>query len=131
MLKTEQLREGERLKRLYVFGNEYLEGDSFSYVIAQELKDCVDIVYCRSPEELIDVEGEILILDVVKGISEPLLIEDCSVLKTKKIISLHDFDLGFFLSLLKEMGEKKKVKIIGIPMQGDVEKIVKRVKEWI
>ena len=46
-------------------------------------------------------------------------------------MSLHDFDLGFFLSLMKELGINKKIKIIGIPENGNIKEIADGVKACI
>lgn len=115
------------MKKLYVFGNEHLEFDAMAKTVAEKLKG-VEVVHCRSPDDLLDVEGEIVILDVVKDILKPIVITDIEQIKTRNMLSLHDFDLGFFLNLLEEMGEGKKIKIIGIPDQGDVEEIARKVE---
>ena len=147
------------VKKIYVFGNEYLEFDSFAGKVAEKLKNDFNIVHCRSPDDLIDVndvvchsgagkqccgkgigaaggensekETEMIILDVVKDIKEPIIITDPKQLKTRNILSLHDFDLAFFLNLIRELGEGKKIKIIGVPQKGDVEEIVKKVREYV
>jgi len=115
------------MSKLYVFGNQYLKEDSFAIDVAKELKREIEVVFCDSPEALFDSEEEIVILDVVKGIEEPIIINDLSLLKTRKMLSLHDFDLAFFLNLLKEMDHNKKFKIIGIPENGKI----KILKDWV
>jgi Ni,Fe-hydrogenase maturation factor len=118
------------MKTVHVFGNEYVKGDAFSHEVARHLHE-VRIVECRSPDDLLDAEGEMIILDVVKGIHEPVLIKNIAQLKTRKLISLHDFDVGFFLNLMKELGMESEIKIIGIPESGDAKKIADKVKLWI
>ncbi|MFC1648838.1 hypothetical protein ACFL1B_05250 [Nanoarchaeota archaeon] len=55
-------------------------------------------------------------MDVVQGIDEVKLFDDIETFEQHKPSSLHDFDLGFFLKLLKEAGQVKgKVTIIGVP----------------
>ena len=117
----------DKMKKLYVFGNEYLEGDNFALKISKSLKSH-EIVYCTSPDDLLSAdEKEIVILDVVKGIKKTILIEDIKQISTRKIISLHDFDVGFFLSLMQGMGINKKIKIIGVPQQGNEKKTANEV----
>lgn len=116
--------------RIFVFGNEFLEEDSFAHDVAVHLSG-VRIVPCRSPDDLLDAEGKITILDVVKGIHEPLLVTDIAQLKTRNIMSLHDFDVGFFLTLMREMGEEKEVAIIGIPQVGNAPTMAEKVRSWI
>jgi hypothetical protein len=119
------------MKKLYVFGNEHLEDDKLSREVSKYLGDC-KIVHCRSPDELLEAEeDEILILDVVKNIKEPIIIDDISQIRINKMLSLHDFDVGFFLNLMKNMGINKKIKIIGIPQQGNIKGIAKKVESTI
>ena len=120
------------MKKIYVFGNENLEEDKLSTGVGRLLSKKFKIIHCRSPDELLEAEeDEILILDVVKGIKGPIVIEDISQIKTNKMLSLHDFDLGFFLNLMKEMGINKKIKIIGVPAKGDIKEIAKRAEACI
>jgi hypothetical protein len=120
------------MKNIYVFGNEYLEFDNFAKEIANEIKGKANFIHCRTPDFLLDVdEEEITILDVVKGIKKTTIIKDISRIKANKLLSLHDFDLGYFLKLMKEMGTELKVSIIGIPQSGDTKKIAKQVEACI
>ncbi len=119
------------MKCIYVFGNEYLKEDNLALKIAKRLKN-FKLVICRSPDELLEAKGkEILILDVLKNVKKPLLIKDISQIKTRKIISLHDFDLGFFLKLMGKIKDNKKIKIIGVPSHGNPSKLAKEVKACI
>lgn len=116
------------MRNLYVFGNEFLEEDRKARELSSMLEG-FNVVHCRSPDELLECEeDEILILDVVSGIKKPMIITDIEQIKTTKMLSLHDFDLGFFLKLMKEMGMDKKIKIIGIPPSGDLKKIKEEIK---
>ncbi|MBS3131141.1 hypothetical protein J4212_01795 [Candidatus Woesearchaeota archaeon] len=119
------------MKKLYVFGNEHLAEDRLARQVSRLLSGRHEIVHCRSPDELLECEDEeILILDVVRGIKEPVIIEDIEKVRAKKIMTLHDFDLGYFLNLMKLLGVERKVKIIGIPAEGNVEELAKKVEEW-
>lgn len=119
------------MKNLYVFGNEYLPIDNLAFKVADLLKN-VNIKKCFSPEVILESDDkEILILDAVKNIESTRIIDDVSKLKSNKMMSLHDFDLGFFLKLMSTMGPKRKIKIIGIPMNGNPGKIAKEVQPWL
>jgi len=120
------------LKHLYVFGNEYLESDSFAKEMAEELKEKARITCCTTPDLLLDAEEEeIIILDVIKNVKETTVITDAAQLKINKLVSMHDFDLAYFLELMKQMGMAKKIKIIGIPESGDKKKIVKEIIKYL
>ena len=106
--------------KVFVFGNEFLEDDKKAKEIASSLEvPGVEFVKCQYAEELLDeflAGNDLVILDVVKGIKEVTVFDDISVFEQHKPSSLHDFDLGFFLKLLKEAGQLKgKVRIIGVP----------------
>jgi len=115
---------------IYVFGNEFLEEDNFAGKVAGNLDG--EIVFCRSPEDLLEaVDKQIIILDVVKNIKEPMIIDDIKKLKVNNLMSLHDFDLAYFLNVMESIGEGLKIKIIGVPSHGDAEKVALKVKKWI
>ncbi len=124
------------MKSLYVFGNEYLDEDSLAHEVAARIKqrygDAVRIVACRSPDELLEAEGEeLLILDVVKNLREPVVIDDIAHLHTRPIMTIHDFDVAYLLRLMRELGIEKNIKIIGIPPTGDAKKIAQKVVAWM
>ncbi len=119
---------------LLVFGNEYLKQDNLAIKISKKLElENTDIIRCYSVGDMFKVQGydKVFILDVVKGIKEVTLITDLDKIKKKKIFSMHDFDLGFNLKLLKEVNEVKDIKIIGIPQEGDKGELRKKIKEII
>lgn len=117
---------------IFVFGNEFLEGDAFAHDVARELKKAGHpIKACRSPDELLESREHLTILDVVRGIDSPMLITDVNQLATRKLVSLHDFDVGYFLALMQEVGWGKDIKIIGIPQEGDAKAIAQEVEQWI
>ncbi|OIO65381.1 hypothetical protein COY28_00660 [Candidatus Woesearchaeota archaeon CG_4_10_14_0_2_um_filter_57_5] len=120
------------LPTVYVFGNEYLAMDSFAHDIAALLRDSASFVHLASPDGLLDApEGTLTILDVVAGINEPLLITDIAQLKARNIMTMHDFDVGYFLNLLAALGMAKDIRIIGIPQHGDAAAIAEKVRPWI
>lgn len=119
-------------KDLYVFGNDFLEYDNFTGKVADCLKEKVNVIKCSSPDLLLDSKSrEILIMDILKDAPKPVIINDISRIKAGKILSLHDFDVGFFLNLMKRMGMDRKIKIIGIPDNGSAQKIALEVEKWI
>ena len=106
--------------KVLCFGNEFVEEDSLAKKLADELKiDGVEFIKCDSLE---GIKGDIVILDVVKGLNEVRMIP-LEKIKDFHPVSMHDFDLGTELKLRKAVKEIGNVKIIGIPMQGDLENI--------
>ena len=118
--------------KVYCFGNEFLKEDSLAKGLADEIQiDGIEFVKCNSPDDVLDETDEIVILDAVEGINKIIIINDLNQLKTDKLMSLHNFDLSFFLKLMEKIGKIKKIKIIGIPMKGDKEKIKQQVIRMI
>lgn len=121
---------------LLCFGNPYLEEDNLAISIADslvmdEIKN-LEIIKCISPDEILSyMDKEFYILDVVKDAEEVMLIDDIDRLTTSNLVSLHDFDLGFFLKLMKETGRIGKVKIIGIPQKGDINELKQKVIDML
>ena len=115
--------------KIYCFGNEYIESDSMAKKIADELKiSGVEFIKTDSVE---GIKGDIVILDVVKVIKEVKLITDLNKIKEFYPITCHDFDLGTQLKLRKTIGEINSVKIIGVPMHGDISEIKSQVVKFI
>jgi len=119
--------------KILCLGNEFIKEDSLGKKVAKELADevndksDVDIINIKDSFELVDYlqdkdKDEFVILDVVLGLGEVRLLE-IDDLQQDSILSAHDFDAGFFLKLLGS----KDIKIIGIPMRGDVGRIKEEV----
>jgi Ni,Fe-hydrogenase maturation factor len=118
------------MMRFYCFGNECLEYDSLAKEIISELHiPGIEFIKCDSPDEILLEQEQINILDVVEKIDEVMIINDIGILRDNKISSLHDFDLQFFLKLMKETGQIKKVRIVGIPAKYDKKKLKTKLQE--
>ena len=109
--------------KVFVFGSDYA-GDNIGYRVAEELKHELDFdfIHSNDPSDLL-YEDKVVIMDAVQGLKEVRVFHDISDLKAMNISSLHDFDLGFFLRLSERMGMRKKVTIVGLPMEGDLDRI--------
>lgn len=69
------------------------------------------------PSENLEKEGRDLnIIDTAEGIGKVTLFTDIDSIRVSKIYSLHDFDLGFSLKLLKKLGYLDSVKVFCVPM---------------
>ena len=107
--------------KILVFGNPLVEKDNLALKLLPKLrKEFPQIEFKEfDPTENLEAEIEnkkLFILDVVEGINKVILIKDINKLQTNKIYSMHDFDLGYNLKLLKKVGKLKEVEIIGVPM---------------
>lgn len=121
------------MKKILVFGNPYIKEDNLAVRIAKKLnvKD-YEVEHCTSPDDLLNYELEnVIILDAAKGIDKVEVFDDIDSLEFSVIFSLHDFDLGFFLKVLKKAGKVKRVNIIGVPQGYDEESAFREVEEVI
>jgi Ni,Fe-hydrogenase maturation factor len=107
------------MKVIYVFGNPLVKEDSLPLRLIDKLKKEFPSLQFKEFDtvEDLELEKELNIIDAVKGINKVELIEDIDKIITDKIYSLHDFDLGYNLKLLKKMKMIDKVRIFGIPMK--------------
>ncbi|MBD3310413.1 hypothetical protein GF351_04295 [Candidatus Woesearchaeota archaeon] len=122
------------MKTILVFGNELVREDSLAKEISREIRmPGVRFVQCLSPEEILNYKDDtICILDVVKGIDKVEVIDDLEILKSRKLCSAHDLDLSFFLKIMKKHGMlRSKVRIIGVPMDGDRAKTKKQLTDFL
>ena len=107
------------MRKIYVFGNPLIKEDSLPLKLIDKLKKefpSLEFKEFDTVEDL-ELEKELNIIDTVKGIKKVELIEDIDKIITDKIYSMHDFDLGYNLKLLKKMKMIDKVRIFGIPMK--------------
>ncbi len=104
------------MRKIYVFGNEFFEGDEVPKKLSETIdSEKFDFILCESPNEILNVKEELIILDVVKGLKEVSVIDKINDLVLANSVTCHDLDLGFYLKLMKEVGSLTEVKIIGLP----------------
>lgn len=124
-------------KTIYIFGNPLLPYDSLPIQLAPELaKNFPDFNFViQDPNENLHPEnGELIIIDTIMGIDKIIIIDDINQIdkiESSPAYSLHDFDLGFNLKLLKKIGELKKVIIIGVPPDIDKNEALKQITDKI
>ena len=69
------------------------------------------------PNENLENEGRALnIIDTVEGIDRVMLIKDINSIQTQRVYTMHDFDLGHALKILKKLDYIDSVNIFGVPM---------------
>lgn len=123
-------------KNVYVFGNLLYEKDSLPIKLIPILnKEIPDVKFIEfEPTEGIETvkEKELIIIDSIKSdnlINEVVLIDDLNKIETNRVCSLHDFDLGYNLKLMKKFGLIEKVFIIGLPEKIEIDKAVEKIKK--
>lgn len=106
--------------KIYVFGNPLIKEDSVPLSILPDLKKRFPQIEFKvvDPNENFPpkAEKQLILLDTVKGIRHPKLINLSDLESTGSTpISPHDYDLLFHLLLLKKLKKIDDVKIIGVP----------------
>jgi Ni,Fe-hydrogenase maturation factor len=131
-------------KTIHIFGNPLLDFDNLPLRLAPKLQKIfpeIDFVIADPSENIEPINGEMIIIDTVEGIKSAqggpasggkvVIINDLKKIQTARIYSLHDFDLAFNLKLLQKIGKLKRVKIFGVPMNGDEEEILEQLEYLI
>ena len=103
--------------KVFVFGNPDLDFDSFPLRILPRLKKQLPKIdfEIKDPNEEWKVPEEIIIIDTVAGINNPMVFESLESFSAPPRVSMHDFDAYTNLKYLQKLGKIKKIKIIGLP----------------
>jgi len=127
--------------KIYCFGNPDLKEDNIALKLADELNEDTELtlkgfefVKATNPDFFLNqnLDLNIIIIDAVKGIENIKIINNLDELKTTKTTTMHDFDLGNTLKLLKELNKVKDVTIIGLPYEKELTKFDKEnIKQLI
>ena len=122
------------MKEIFIVGNALVDEDSMPLRLKSLLqKEFPQIEFIEFdptenfPEEL----DEICLIDTVKEINVPQVFTDIDQFINKKGVSMHDFDLAWEMKLLKKTGKLNNIYIIGIPPEGDINKLFFGVKGLI
>lgn len=126
------------MRKIYCYGNTDFDGDEVAHTLAKKYFDFHDkfkFILSNSPNDVLISEGEVVIMDVVKGIRDVQILTSIDDLKLCHSLSCHDLDLAFYLKLMKEVGKINDVKIIGLPfgnkdynyLKTEVEKILEKI----
>jgi Ni,Fe-hydrogenase maturation factor len=110
------------VKTFLVFGNPDIADDSEAVHVAEHLReDFPDIEFRKVDPNELDVwtGDELLVLDVVQGLTKPRWVEMEEIEKAGKQATTHDFDAGIYLMLMKKMRPDISIRILGIPQVGD------------
>ncbi|MBU0636988.1 hypothetical protein KKH16_02140 [Patescibacteria group bacterium] len=117
-------------KTIYIFGNPLLCFDNLPIKLAPKLKKAfqeIDFIIQDPNENLKPKNNELIIIDTVVGLKKVTIINSIKKIELSPTCSMHDFDLGFNLKLLKKIGKLKKIIIFGIPTKIDEEEALKQL----
>ena len=122
--------------KILVFGNPLVEEDSLALRVVESLREKFPEVEFKEFDSTEDLrkEGRVLrILDVVKGVDKvvELNLDSFESLDVGGIYSMHDFDLGYNLKLLKKLDLIDRVHIIGIPVGCDFDLAVREAERIV
>ena len=104
--------------KVLVFGS---QNDPQAWEMTPQLRKRLpdtEFINTDNPQDLLEARGEVCIIDVVRGLENPQPIS-VDQLAERKLYTAHDFDLGYFLKLLKGSGMIDDFRIIGIPEKWD------------
>lgn len=115
--------------QILFFGNPLIEKDALILKIIPRLREKffeIEFLETDPTEDLTKSGRNLKIIDVVEGINEVRLLSLNNLKNFDKLIinnvfSMHDFDLGYNLKLLKKLNLINSVKIICIPINMDEE----------
>jgi Ni,Fe-hydrogenase maturation factor len=118
-------------KTVYITGNPLVKEDSIPLRMMGRLREKFPgIEFCElDPTDNFPEEKTLRIIDTVIGIDDVSVIRDVDKIVTGKVYSLHDFDLGFNLKLMKKAGKLRSIHIIGVPAHFDEEKAFRGVSK--
>ncbi len=120
--------------KILIFGNPLIEKDSLPLKLLPKLKEQVpNIEFIEfDPTEGLEKQGRsLIILDCVEDIEKVQIIDSIDKIQTNKLYSMHDFDLGYNLKLLKKLNLIDDIKIIGVPMNVKEEDALIQISEAI
>ena len=121
-------------RKVLIFGNPLVEQDSMPLRLLGRLRERFPNIEFKEfdPSENLEAEGgDLCIIDAVEGIRKAVLITDIGSIKTQAAYSVHDFDLGHSLKLLKKLGYLDSVRIFGVPMEIGEKEALEQLTELI
>lgn len=119
---------------IYIFGNPLLDFDNLPLRLAPQLQkhfSDIDFVIMDPNENLHPKNKELMIIDTAVEINEIKVLDDIDKIELSPLYSMHDFDLGFNLKLLKKLGKLDKVTIFCVPPDMNEKQALEELVEMI
>jgi len=126
-------KKAKNLSNIYILGNPLLKEDSLPLKLLPELKKSFkNINFIElDPTENLPEEKELILIDTIINTDKVKILTDIEKIQSSPQCSLHDFDLGFQLKLMKKLKKIDKPVIIGVPSKENQDKILKELKNII
>jgi Ni,Fe-hydrogenase maturation factor len=124
-------------KVVLFYGSEHIKEDQIAWEVCEEIRSRLEkngyiVEKTDDPDILISFDDrdydETIIVDAAKGVDDVVELEDISQLCSTSVSTLHGYNLGLVLQILKAVGEAPKMRIIAIPYG---EKDVKSASEKV
>ncbi|MFH1290717.1 MAG: hypothetical protein ABIH92_04895 [Nanoarchaeota archaeon] len=118
------------MKTIYILGNPSFESDSLPVKLLPKLQSSLpEFKFIHlDPTENLPEEEHLILIDTILNLKEIKVLTNIDKIQSSPNVSMHDFDLGFQLKLMKKLGKIDKVTIIGVPDKGDEEQTLNKIK---
>ena len=103
--------------KIYIVGNPLVKDDTVPLKMLPRLRDVFPGVIFEEadPNENFIPDTGSIIVDTVEGITRPQWFDSIDSFIQTKSVSVHDYDLGFHLLLLRKLHKLTHVRILGVP----------------
>jgi Ni,Fe-hydrogenase maturation factor len=122
---------GKNMKILVV-GNPLVPEDSIPVRLLPDLRKAFPKFEFEEIDGVENIEDEgrdLVIIDSATTIKKVEIITDLDSIRLEKIYTMHDFDLGITLKLLKKMGKIDSVLIFAVPQKYPMKKALAELIE--
>ena len=110
--------------KVYCLGNKYVSEDSMALMFVNQIIGDFEFLEYNP-----DIKGDIMILDVCKGI-DAMQILDFDKFLERHPVTAHDFDIGMELKLLQATGQINNVQVIAIPFGWNYDQVLAGLKSF-
>ncbi len=118
---------------IYCIGNAAVKGDDVPAQLVPLLKQKFpdSNIHSVDPTENFTPEKQSILIDSVVGIDHVCVYSDIDAFVTSKRISVHEYDLGLHLQLLKKIHTLPTIWIIGVPQYAVADSVISDVIDSI
>lgn len=118
-------------KTVYVLGNPLINIDSLPIKLLPKLRLLCPQIHFEilDPTEEIQLKNtqDLILIDSVIGIDKVTIFHDLDFFAYSPRVTIHDYDLPINLKLMQKLGKIKKFTIIGVPANGNKQKILNEI----